>query len=381
MCRHAQKHGPEDIGALPAAKTYLATHPRSSEENRSMKGKMQAAVLHKPLDMRIEEVDIPQIGPHEILVKMKRVGVCGSDIHFYLEGRIGSFVVKEPLILGHECSGEVAEVGNEVTQLEAGQRVVVEPGFVCGKCQYCREGRYNLCREVQFYGAPPYHGAFAEYVPAPEQNVYSIPENMSYEEGAMIEPLAVGMMAAEMGKVTVHDTVAVLGAGPIGQMALQAAKTRGALDVYVTDIVDYRLAYAEKYGARAVMNATKEDVISRIMEVTDNEGVDAVIEASGASAAILQSLDITKPGGRIVLVGYPNKDIPLPLTKVISNELNLSGIHRYANVFPTAIRAVSSGKATVEPFVTHRFSFDKILEGFKAHIEKIDNPLKIQIVM
>lgn len=346
-----------------------------------MKGKMKAAVLHKPLDVRIEEVDIPKISPHEVLTRMECVGVCGSDIHFYREGKIGSFIVEEPLILGHECSGEIAEVGDGVTGLKAGQRVVIEPGFVCGKCQYCRGGRYNLCREVEFYGAPPYDGAFAEYVPAPEQNVYPMPENMSFEEGAMIEPLAVGMMAAEMGKVTVHDVVAVLGAGPIGQMALQAVKTRGALDVYVTDVIDYRLNYAEKYGARTVIDAAREDVVNRIMELTDNKGVDVVIEASGAIPAVLQSLDITKPGGRIVLVGYPAKEVPLPLTKVISNELVLSGIHRYANVFPTAIRAVSAGRAIVKPFVTHRFPFDRILEGFDAHIKKIGNPMKIQIVM
>ena len=346
-----------------------------------MKGKMRAAVLHKPLDIHIEEVDIPEIGPYDVLVKMKRVGVCGSDIHFYLEGRIGSFVVEKPLILGHECSGEIAEVGDEVSNLGAGQQVVVEPGFVCGKCEYCREGRYNLCREVQFYGAPPYHGAFAEYVSAPEQNVYPMPKDMSYEEGAMIEPLAVGMMAAKMAKMTVHDVVAVLGAGPIGQMALQAAKAHGVLDVYVTDVIDYRLAYADKYGAEAVINATGEDAVVRIMELTDNEGVDVVIEASGAIPAILQSLDMTRPGGRVVLVGYPRKEVPVPLTKVISKELNLSGIHRYANVYPTAIRAVSSGKAIVKPFVTHRFPFDGILEGFDVHINKIGNPMKIQIAM
>jgi len=348
-----------------------------------MEGKMKAAVLYKPLDMRLEEVEIPQIGTDEVLVRMKRIGICGSDIHFYLKGRIATFVVKKPLILGHECSGEIVEVGDDVTRFEIGERVVIEPGFTCGKCQYCRGGRYNLCKEVRFYGAPEpsCNGAFAEYVSAPEQNVYPMPENMSYEEGAMIEPLAVGMMAAKRGEVTVHDTVTILGAGPIGQIALQAVKAHGVLETYVTDIIDYRLDYAKKYGAKAIINAAEEDVVSKIMDLTDDEGVDVVIDASGAIPAILQALDIVKPGGRIVLVGYPTKDVQLPLTKVIAKELDLRGIHRYANVFPTAIRAVSSGKAVVKPFVTHRFPFDKILEGFKTHIKKIGNPMKIQIVM
>jgi len=346
-----------------------------------MKGKMKAAVLHKPLDMRIERVGIPEIGSHEVLVRMKRVGICGSDVHFYLEGRIGSFIVQEPLILGHECSGEVAEVGEKVTRLEVGQGVVIEPGFVCGKCQYCREGRYNLCREVQFYGAPPFNGAFAEYVTAPEQNVYPMPKGMSYDEGAMIEPLAVGMMAARMGDVTAHDIVAILGAGPIGQMSLQASRTYGALEVYVTDVIGYRLDYAGKYGAKAVIDAGRENVVERIMELTDKEGVDVVIEASGAIPAILQALEIVKPGGRIVFVGYPPKDVRFPVTKVILNELEIRGIHRYANVFPTAIKAVSSGKALAKPFVTHRFPFDRILEGFEAHMKKTGNPMKVQIVI
>ncbi len=189
-----------------------------------MKGKMKAAVLHKPLDLRVEEVSIPQIDSNEVLVKMKRVGVCGSDIHFYLEGSIASFIVKKPLILGHECAGEIMEIGDEVKNLKIGQRVVIEPGFTCGKCEYCKTGRYNLCREVKFYAAPPYDGAFAEYISAPEQNVYVMPDEMSYEEGAMIEPLAVGMMATKMGEVMAQDIVAVLGAGPIGQMALQVQR-------------------------------------------------------------------------------------------------------------------------------------------------------------
>lgn len=346
-----------------------------------MEGKMKAAVLHKPLDMRIEDIDIPQIGPHDLLIRMKRVGVCGSDVHFYEEGRIGSFVVEEPLVLGHECSGEIAELGNEVMHFKAGQRVIVEPGFVCGICHCCRGGRYNLCKQVQFYGAPPFDGTFAEYAAAPEQNVYPMPDDMSYEEGAMIEPLAVGMMAAKMGRVRVQDVVAVLGAGPIGQMVLQAVRTHGVLEAYITDVIDYRLDYAEKYGAKAIINAAEENVVDRIMELTNGEGVDVVIDASGATPAILQSLDITKPGGRIVLVGYPMKDVPLPLTKVIANELSLQGIHRYANVFPTAIRAVSSRRAIVKPFVTHVFPFQKIVDGFETHIDKIEDPMKVQIAI
>ena len=366
---------------IPIRKSFFGTYVKNHSEVMNTKGKMKAAVLYKPRDMRIEEIEIPQISSNEVLIEMKRVGICGSDIHFYLHGRIASYVVKKPLILGHECSGEVVEVGEEVSNIKPGQRVVIEPGFVCGKCFYCRLGRYNLCREVKFYGAPHFHGAFAEYVTAPEQNVYPIPKNVSYEEGAMIEPLAVGMMAAKMGKIGVNDAVAVLGAGPIGQMILQAAKVYGAPEIYVTDIIDYRLEYAKRYGASEIINAAKESVVNRIKDLTDGEGVDVAIDASGAPSAIRQAVDIVKPGGRIVLVGYPPDDVPLPLAEIISKELSLQGIHRYANVYPAAIKAVSSGKATVKPYVTHIFPFERILEGFETHIKKIGNPIKIQIAV
>jgi L-iditol 2-dehydrogenase len=208
-----------------------------------------------------------------------------------------------------------------------------------------------------------------------------MPDEMSYEEGAMIEPLAVGMMATKMGEVMAQDIVAVLGAGPIGQMALQAAKTYGVPEIFVTDVVDYRLEYAKKFGANEVINTAKENIMEKIMELTDNKGIDIVIEASGASSAIQQSIDIVRPGGRIVLVGYPPKDVQMPLNKVISKELRIQGIHRYANVFPAAIKAVSSGKAVVKPFVTNVFSLEQINEAFEVNINKTGNPMKIQITL
>ncbi|MCD6470054.1 NAD(P)-dependent alcohol dehydrogenase [Candidatus Bathyarchaeota archaeon] len=341
--------------------------------------KMKAAVLYKPLDMRVEYVDIPSINPSEVLVRVKNVGICASDVHYYLHGKIASFIVEKPLILGHECSGEVVEVGEKVTGVEVGERVVIEPGFTCGSCEYCRSGRYNLCENVRFYGTPPYHGAFAEYVSAPAQNVYSMPNNMTYEEGAMIEPLAVGMMAAKRGRVTVHDTVAIFGAGPIGLLSLQAVRSHGVIDTYVIDIIDYRLDYAQKLGASEVINASKTDVIKQIMKLTQGKGVDVIIEASGSPKAIKQALEIIKPGGRIILVGYPLIEVPILIDKILAKELDILGVHRYANVFPTAIKCVASGKIDVKSLVTHIFPLEKILDGFETHIKKIGNPIKIQI--
>lgn len=341
--------------------------------------RMKAAVLHKPLDMRIEDVDVPQIGRRDVLVRVRRVGICGSDVHFYLHGKIGSFIVTKPLILGHECSGEVVEVGEDVKNVKVGQRVVIEPGFTCGVCEYCRSGRYNLCPNVRFYGAPPYDGVFSEYTSAPEENIHLMPENMTYEEGAMIEPLAVGLMAAKRGRISVHDKVAIFGAGPIGLLALQAVKSHGVTEIFVVDVIDYRLEYALKLGAERVINASKEDAVKQIMEFTGGRGVDAIIEASGSPKAIQQALDAVKPGGRIILVGYPLVDVPILIDKILMKELDILGVHRYANVFPTAIRLVSSGKVDVKTLVTHVFPLDKILEGFNVHINKIGKPIKVQI--
>lgn len=340
---------------------------------------MRAAVLYGPLDLKMENVLIPKIRKNEILVKIKRVGICGSDVHFYQKGRIADFVVEKPIILGHECSGKVQEIGSDVTRMDVGERVVIEPGFVCGKCPYCRGGRYNLCSSVRFYGTPPVDGAFAEYVVAPERNVFPMPTKMSYKTGAMIEPLAVGLMAADMGCVEIGNTVAILGAGPIGQMILQATKTRGVIETYMTDLIDYRLKHAKINGAKDTFNPSRDNICEKFMELTDNKGVDVVIEASGSPKAVQQTLQIVKRGGRIVLVGHFTEEITLPVEKIVSKQLNVKGIHRYANMFPAAIKAVSYGQANVESCVTHSFPLERIKDGLKTLINKINNPLKVQI--
>jgi len=345
-----------------------------------LKERMRAAVLHKTLDMRIEEVDIPKIGPNDVLVRIRSVGICGSDVHYYLHGKAASFIVTQPLILGHECAGEVTQVGSEVGSIEVGERVVIEPGFPCRRCRFCKEGRYNLCKNVRFYGTPPDDGAFAEYASATEENVYPMPEKMSFEEGAMIEPFAVGMMAAKRGVASVYDTIAVLGAGPIGLMCIHASKVHGSLDIYVTDIVDYRLNYARRLGAKAVINPEKENAVESIMELTDEEGVDVVIEAAGSVSALQQAFDIVKPGGRVILVGlYPTMEFQTPLGSVLTKELDVRGVFRYANVFPTAIKSVSEEKVDVKSLITHRFPLQDILKGFETQINKVGNPMKIQI--
>jgi len=327
--------------------------------------KMKAAFLYKPGEIRIEEMDIPSPKDDEALIRIKAVGVCGSDVHFYEVGRIGDFVVTEPLILGHECAGEVVEVGKDVKTLKVGDRVAVEAGVPCRKCDFCRLGRYNLCADVTFLATPPFHGAYREYIAHPEDFLFKLPDNMSFEEGAMIEPLAVGVYAAERGDVNIRNTVAIIGAGPIGLMTLQAARARGATDVVITDLEPFRLDFAKKLGASLAINAKEEDPVQRILEYTDG-GADVVMEAVGFPETIGQTIKIARPGAVIVWIGMPTVDeIPIRVVEAICKDADIRGIFRYANAYPPAIKLVSSGKVDVKSMITTTFILDQVQEALE----------------
>ena len=327
--------------------------------------KMKAAFLHRPGDIRIEEMDIPVPEDDEALIKLKAVGVCGSDVHFYEVGRIGDFVVTDPLILGHECAGEVVEVGRNVKNIKVGDKVAIEAGVPCRKCHYCKQGRYNLCADVIFYATPPFHGAFREYVAHPEDFLFKLPEEMSYEEGAMIEPLAVGIYAAERGGVNVRDTVAIIGAGPIGLMTLQAVRARGAAEVLITEIEPFRLDFAKKLGASVTINAKEEDPVQKVLEYT-NGGADVVMEAIGLPETIQQSIKMARPGATIVWIGMPTIDqIPIRAVEAICKDVDIRGIFRYANVYQPAINLVSAGKIDVRSMITTSFTLDQVQEALE----------------
>lgn len=326
---------------------------------------MRAAVLHGVEDLRIEEVPTPRLeSPDDVLVRIGRVGVCGSDIHYYRHGRIGPFVVEEPMILGHECAGEVVEVGAQVTELKPGDRVALEPGVPCRKCQFCRTGRYNLCADVVFFATPPVDGAFCEYVTSPADFAFKLPDNVSLEEGAMCEPLAVGMYATQRGQVGLGDTVAVLGAGPIGLVTLQAAKARGGTTLIVTDVEEPRLALARKLGADHAINAQEHDPVAAIKDLTQGKGADVVLEAAGTTGTTQQALQAAKSGGRVILIGLPPEDdVPLSMPDLVTRELDVGGIFRYANVYAQAVAAIGSGLIDVKSMITHRYPLDQAEEA------------------
>ena len=343
---------------------------------------MRAAVLHAPRDLRIEEVPEPVVGPHDVLVKVGSVGICGSDVHYFKTGRIGDFVVREPMILGHETSGTVAAVGSAVTSLSLGDRVALEPGIPCRRCEHCKTGRYNLCPDVRFFATPPVDGSLCDYVVVPADFAYAVPESVSLDAAALIEPVSVAIHACRRGAVSAGQSLLIAGAGPIGLVTLMVARAFGATRVYVSDVQPHRLKKAEELGAEAVFNAREVDVVKEVLAATGGKGVDVAIECAGAEAAFRSCLGVTKRGGVVVLVGLGEEDTyRVPMMHITSKEIDIRGIFRYVYTYPLAIELMISGRLNVEGIITHRFSFDDVHEAMRYAETGADGAIKVMVEM
>ncbi len=337
---------------------------------------MKAAVWHGGKDIRIEEVPKPKIGTDEVLVKVKAAGICGSELHAF-EGT--SQRRTPPLVMGHEFAGEVAEVGKDVKNIKLGERVTVDPLKRCGVCAPCVRGQGNVCRNVKLFGLHV-SGAFAEYVAVPALNCYVLPDHVSFEEGAMTEPLSVGLRAVNNTDVKLGDTVVVIGAGIIGLSILQAAKAAGAGRLVVTDVVDYRLDFAKTLGADVAVNSKTEDAAKKIMELTDGSGADTVFEAVGLEATVQQGLDMLAIGGKLTIVGMMSKTMTLNVLSIVSRELQVRGSYAYAvDDFRRGFSYIVNRKIDVKPLITNVLPLEKTREGFEMMHEKKGNPLKIII--
>ncbi len=341
---------------------------------------MNAAVLNKPLDIEVKKVPVPVPKEDEALVKVRCIGICGSDVHYYEHGKIGRYVVRAPIILGHELAGEVVEVGAKVTNVAVGDRVAVEPGVTCGKCAYCKSGRYNLCPDVVFLATPPVDGAWAEYVAIRSDFLFRLPEGMSFEQGALLEPLSVGIHAMKRGRVTPADRVLVTGLGPIGLLAAQAARLFGVTEIYATDVVPFRQRLALEMGVTAVIDPARENVAERLKDLTGGEGVDVIVETSGNARAIRDAVKTVKRGGRIVHVGMPaDEEVPVDINQLIDSELDVYGVFRYANTYPAAIQALSRMNVDIEKVITHKFALHEIREAVEMARTRKDASVKIMI--
>ncbi len=340
-----------------------------------MEEKMKVAVMTAIGEMAFEERDIPKAKDNEVLVKLEYVGICGSDLHYYEAGAIGNFIVEPPFVLGHEPGGTVVEVGKDVKHLKVGDRVALEPGKTCGHCQFCREGKYNLCPDVVFFATPPVDGVFQEYVAHEADLCFKLPDNVSTLEGALIEPLAVGFHAAIQGDAHLGQKAVVMGSGCIGLVSMMALKARGVSEVYVVDVMDKRLEKAMELGATAVINGAKEDVVERILQLTNGEGVDLAIETAGTEITARQAILAVKKGATIVLVGYSKTgEMTLPVGTVLDKELTLKSVFRYRHIYPMAIEAVASGKVNLKGIVTNEFTLD---EAPKAMEYSVNNKADI----
>lgn len=326
-----------------------------------MEGKMKVAIMTGIGEMAFEERDIPRAKDDEVLVKLEYVGICGSDMHYYETGAIGDFVVKPPFVLGHEPGGTVVEVGKNVKHLKVGDRVALEPGKTCGHCQFCKEGKYNLCPDVVFFATPPVDGVFQEYVAHEADLCFKLPDNVSTLEGALIEPLAVGFHAAIQGDAHLGQRAVVMGSGCIGLVSMMALKARGVSEVYVVDVMDKRLEKAMELGATAVINGAKEDVAERIRQLTNGDGVDLAIETAGTEITTRQAIQVVKKGATIVLVGYSKTgEMTLPMSIALDKELTFKTVFRYRHIYPMAIDAVASGKVNLKGIVTNEFTLDEV---------------------
>ncbi|GAK50332.1 alcohol dehydrogenase GroES domain protein [Candidatus Moduliflexus flocculans] len=340
--------------------------------------KIKAAVMHGINDVRVEDVDFPQIKAGEVLIKMKSVGVCGSDVHYYKHGKIGSYVVNKPMILGHEAAGEIVEVAADVKNFKPGDRVAVEPGYTCRKCVYCKTGRYNLCPDVTFMATPPIDGAYVEYVAWPADFVFRLPDNMTYDHGALMEPLAVGMHAVRRSRLKSGEPIIILGAGTIGLVTLLAAKAAGAGEIIVADLEDVRLNMAQKLGATKIINASKENTLEVVKDLTQGLGMEVVFETAGSVPTTQQTIALAARGGRIVWVGLAGQDtFPMPVLAAIDKEVDIMGIFRYANVYPYAIQLVSTGRINIDPLVTHRYGLNQVTEALNVAYERRDGAVKV----
>ena len=307
----------------------------------------RSAVLHAAHELVVEDRAVPALGADDVLVKIAAVGICGSDVHYYEHGRIGSYVVDEPMVIGHEAAGTVVDVGADVDRARVGDRVALEPGVPCRNCGQCLTGRYNLCPHVQFFATPPVDGAIAEYVSLASSFAHPVPHGLSLDRAAMAEPVSVGIWACRRAGVTSGDRVLVTGAGPIGLLAAQVARAFGARSVTVTDMSAFRLDVARRLGMQAQL-ATEPLT----------QEYDVVLECSGAPAAFRSGLAATARAGRVVLVGMGADQMSFDVPFLQGREITLTGTFRYANTYPQAIDLIATGAVDVEAVMTHSFDID-----------------------
>lgn len=321
--------------------------------------RQRRSVLYEPGRVGTEDAGVPTPGPGQVLINVAAVGICGSDVHYYDEGRIGNHVMHAPMVLGHEASGTIVQLGEDVTDRTTGQRVALEPQQTCGRCACCQTGHYNLCPQVRFFGTPPVDGAFCQYVILDAHRTHPLPDSLSDEAGALIEPLSVGMWAGTKTAVEPGDRVLVIGAGPVGLLAADVVRRRGGR-VAVSDTNAHRREVAASRGADTTNDPARQAPRDQLGEC------DVIMECSGALPAIPGALDAAAPGARVAMVGLGPEQVELPLPVIQTREIMITGVFRYANCYPAAIALAGGGAVDLDSLVTGRFGLDEVESALTA---------------
>lgn len=341
-----------------------------------------ALVLEKKNTLNIRNIEIThQMTADDVQIDIDTVGICGSDVHYYTHGKIGPFVVNEPMILGHEAAGTISAVGTNVQNLKVGDRVCMEPGIPNLSSKASKLGLYNVDPSVSFWATPPVHGCLTPVVTHPAAFTYKLPDNVTMAEGAMVEPFAIGMQSAAKAKIKPGDIALVTGAGPIGVMTALAALAGGCAKVYISDLVDEKLKIAGSYDGITPVNVISENIDHIINDATDGWGVDIVFECTGAVPAYPTALKAVCPGGCIVFVGMPVDPVPFDIVAAQAKEIRMETVFRYANIYDRAINLIASGKVDLKPLISKTFAFEDSIEAFDRAVEARPSDVKLQIKM
>ncbi|NTG75681.1 NAD(P)-dependent alcohol dehydrogenase [Agrobacterium rhizogenes] len=345
---------------------------------------MKALVLEEKMKLSLRDFPIERketLGPRDVRIKLHTVGICGSDVHYYTHGGTGIFQVKAPMILGHEASGTIVEAGADVTSLKVGDRVCMEPGIPDPNSRATRMGMYNVDPAVRFWATPPIHGVLRPTVVHPADFTFKLPDNVSFAEAAMVEPLAVGVHAATKAQVKPGDIALVIGAGPIGLVTALSALAAGCAHVFVSDIDDAKLEIAAKLGAVIPINPQRQDLVNEILTATDGWGVEILFECSGHSRGAEGVFDPLAPGGRVVFIGSQVHPIHYDVGKAMVREARVEHVFRYAHVFPRCVAMLSSGAIDVKPLITRTFDFEDSIGAFETAASAPRGEVKMQIIL
>lgn len=339
-----------------------------------------ALVLERQHELALRNIELPlHVGPGMVKIAVHTVGVCGSDVHYYTHGRIGPFVVAAPMVLGHEAAGTILEVGDGVSHLKVGDRVCMEPGIPDPNSRASRLGMYNVDPAVRFWATPPVHGVLTPQIVHPANYTFKLPDNVSFAEGAMVEPFAVGMQAAFKAGIKPGDTAVVLGAGPIGVMVALAALAGGCARVVVGDLAQPKLDIAAQYRGIIPVNIREKSIVDEVAVLTEGWGADVVFECSGSPHAWKTIMDLPRPGGAIVVVGLPVEPVAVDIACASTKELRIENVFRYAHQYDRAIALIASGKVDLKPLISETFAFEDSKAAFDRAVEARPTDVKLQI--